>query len=266
MPSVSVIVPVYNAEKRLSALMGSILSQDFDDFELIAVNDGSKDGSLRILRELAQSDARVRVIDKQNGGVSSARNAGLDAATGEYLLFCDADDRLAEGALGALVRLMRQNDARLVIARYHFVIGHQKRLCGLIDKEQTMPRSEFLSHMMRQPAAFYYSALWNKLFVREIVEREHIRFDATLKWGEDFAFCARYYVHAERVYVTQQAVYAYIKSATGLTVRTMLSIPDNIRTKWRLYKEYLEMCRQTGMYRDHRVRVLRFLFYMTLVN
>lgn len=92
MPQISVIVPVYNAEKSLNRCVDSILAQTFTDFELILVNDGSKDSSGQICDRYVLSDPRVRVIHKSNGGVSSARNLGLDAAGCEFITFCDSDD------------------------------------------------------------------------------------------------------------------------------------------------------------------------------
>ena len=99
MPIISIIIPIYNAEKYLSTCIESILSQGFEDFELLLINDGSKDNSLSICNDYAQRDSRIKVFDKPNGGVSSARNLGLDNATGEYVMFVDADDRLAPNAL-----------------------------------------------------------------------------------------------------------------------------------------------------------------------
>ena len=89
---ISIIVPVYNAEKTLRRCVRSLMGQTYRNLEIILVNDGSKDGSLGLCREFAGEDARIRVIDQPNGGVSSARNAGLDAATGKFVMFCDSDD------------------------------------------------------------------------------------------------------------------------------------------------------------------------------
>ena len=96
---ISVIIPVYNAADFLPRSVGSILMQDFEDFEVILVNDGSTDSSAAVCDELAEQDSRVRVFHKHNGGVSSARNVGLDAARGEFVMFVDADDAIHDGSL-----------------------------------------------------------------------------------------------------------------------------------------------------------------------
>ena len=95
MPRLSVIVPVYNVEAYLARCVDSILAQSFADFELILVNDGTRDGSVSIMEDYAHRDGRVRLVHKENGGLSSARNAGLAVANGEYVIFIDSDDWIA---------------------------------------------------------------------------------------------------------------------------------------------------------------------------
>ena len=107
MSLISIIIPVYNVEKYLSKCVESILAQGVEDFELLLVNDGSKDSSLAICNSYAERDSRIKVLNKPNGGVSSARNLGLDNATGEWVTFVDSDDWLAEGALAECVPYMQ---------------------------------------------------------------------------------------------------------------------------------------------------------------
>lgn len=92
MSKVTIIIPVYNVEKYLEKCLNSVICQTLKDIEIICVNDGSTDNSQQILKEYAQKDERIKIVDKKNGGLSSARNAGLDAATGEYCYFLDSDD------------------------------------------------------------------------------------------------------------------------------------------------------------------------------
>ena len=116
-PKISVIVPVYNTEKYLHHCIDSILSQTFTDFELLLIDDGSKDSSGAICDEYAAKDNRVRVFHKENGGVSSARNLGLDNATGEWIAFVDADDYLAPSYLYDFVQNL-SNDVKLLVCAY----------------------------------------------------------------------------------------------------------------------------------------------------
>ena len=109
-PKISVIVPVYNAEKYLHRCIDSILNQTFPDFELLLIDDGSKDQSGEICDEYAKKDSRVKVFHKENGGVSSARNVGIDNAVGEYICFCDSDDWVEKTWLLSFFERMCDND------------------------------------------------------------------------------------------------------------------------------------------------------------
>lgn len=117
-PKVSVIVPVYNVEKLLQRCIDSILAQTFTDFELLLIDDGSKDKSGEICDEYAAKDSRIRVFHKQNGGVSTARNIGIDKAQGEWIYFVDSDDIVLPSALGTFCSLI-YSDSELVMAGFY---------------------------------------------------------------------------------------------------------------------------------------------------
>ena len=120
-PKISVIVPVYNTEKYLHRCIDSILSQTFTDFELLLINDGSKDGSGAICDEYAAKDNRVRVFHKENCGVSSARNLGLDNVQGEWVLFVDSDDWMELTMLAKMYHAAIENNADCVYCDFNFV-------------------------------------------------------------------------------------------------------------------------------------------------
>lgn len=178
---ISIIVPVYNAEKTLRRCVDSLTGQTYQNIEILLVNDGSKDGSLQLCREYAEKDERIRVIDKENGGVSSARNAGLDAARGKWVMFCDSDDWADIQWCGC----MREN----------FVPG-DLTVCEIWREDvpcETHPepmeidqRKYYLHHPMLMCAPY------NKIFDREVLEANHIRFQRELSLGEDFVFCLTY--------------------------------------------------------------------------
>ena len=135
---ISVIIPVYNAADFLPRTVGSILMQDFDDFEVIIINDGSTDGSATVCDEMAEQDARVRVIHKENGGVSSARNAGLDAARGEFVMFVDADQHLAYQVINSRPHFLSTNQnaagfgavSGISIPKFHNFLHLQTHITG----------------------------------------------------------------------------------------------------------------------------------------
>ena len=162
-PTVSIIVPVYNAEHTIRRCIESILNQEYTDFELLLVNDGSTDGSGAICDEYAAKDSRIQVIHKENTGVSESRNLALDRARGTYLQFLDSDDWITPDATSSLVRTAESGPCDMVISDFYRVVGERVSQKGDIDEDGLMTREDFAAHMMENPADFYYGVLWNKL-------------------------------------------------------------------------------------------------------
>ena len=154
MATVSIIIPVYNAEHTLERCVDSVLGQEFTDFELLLVDDGSSDGSPALCDRYAAQDSRVRVIHKENGGVSAARNAAMDLAEGEFLQFLDSDDWITPDATKLLLRSAREHQCDLVIADFYRVVGDRVSHKGGIEEDRVLSQEEFAGHMMENPADF----------------------------------------------------------------------------------------------------------------
>ena len=122
MPKVSIIMPVYNGEKELKKCLDSILKQEYKDFELICINDGSKDNSLNIINQYVKKDKRIIIVDKENSGVSDSRNMGLDIASGEYIQFVDCDDYITRDSTKIFVREIEKNNAKIWISKHLLII------------------------------------------------------------------------------------------------------------------------------------------------
>ena len=260
-PVVSIIVPVYNAEKTLCRCVDSIRKQEYGDFELLLVDDGSQDSSGSLCDSYAAEDERIRVIHKKNGGVSAARNEALSQARGEFLQFVDSDDWLAPEATKLMVRTARENSCDLVIADFYRVSGDRISHKGEIDEEGVMSREEFAAHMMENPADYYYGVLWNKLFRRELVEREHLRMDEKIHWCEDFLFNLEYILHGETFCALRMPVYYYVKTKGSLVAQSM-TIPKVIRMKLQVFEYYQNFYKHVLDERDYeknRLKVYRFL-------
>ena len=175
---ISVIVPVYNTEKYLRRCVDSILSQTFANFELLLIDDGSKDASGAICDDYAANDPRVRVFHKQNGGVSSARNFGIDNARGEWISFVDADDWLEAEMYEYMLREVGTSDAKLALCGFNEVKNgsHPVFLSDMRQGKETFIRNYFLRG---------WAVVWNVLIDRRSLEDSKIRFDETVKIGED---------------------------------------------------------------------------------
>lgn len=154
MPKVSIIVPVYKAEKYIKRCVDSIIAQTFSDWELLLIDDGSPDRSGEIIEDYAKADARVRVFHKENGGVSSARNLGLDNAQGEYLTFVDADDWIDADNLAVCLPVIEQN--RLDVLQFPF-----KR----IDEKGIVLQTQYLIPTDVQDLPHYITQRWFNLCV-----------------------------------------------------------------------------------------------------
>lgn len=222
MPKISVIVPVYNAKKYLGWCVNSILNQTFRDFELLLVNDGSTDGSLEICNNYAALDSRVRVITKENGGVSSARNQGLQEARGEYIQFVDSDDTIAPQMMERLLEAAKMYEKNLVICSSYQVAMMEDGTFGLNKlglkgqvSEIVLDQEAFwreLAHLIWETSSI--ECPWNKLFSREIILENQLRFPEEYSLGEDFLFNLDYFEHCNGAVFISDPLYYYLVEQT----------------------------------------------------
>lgn len=260
-PTVSIIVPVYNAEKSLHRCIDSILNQEFTDFELILADDGSTDSSGAICDDYAETEPRVHVIHKENTGVSDTRNAAIDQATGTYLQFLDSDDWITSDATKLLVRTAKEYHCDLVIADFYRVIGERVSHKGSIEEQGLLNQEEFAEQMMKNPADFYFGVLWNKLYRRDLVEEHNLRMDTSVNWCEDFLFNLEYILHADIFYALQTPIYYYVKTKGSLVTQGM-SLSKTIKMKIMVFEYYNNFYKNVYDKKDYdkkRLGVYRFL-------
>lgn len=205
---VSIIVPVYKSEKTLSLCVESLQRQTKRDIEIILVDDGSPDNCPQICDALAREDARIQVIHKENGGVSSARNRGLDRAKGEFVLFVDSDDSAEPDMIEELLRRMGEN-ALVLCGYHHHYLGRD------VEKVPDLTAWAGAESFLRLYGQGYMNMPWNKLFRRELTGR----FDESLSLGEDLLFNLDYLRRASgSVAVVQKPLYHYIQNDSGDTL------------------------------------------------
>ena len=215
MPKVSIVVPVYNVGRWLRRCIESIQSQSFDDFELLLINDGSKDNSGEICDEYAGKDTRIRVFHKQNGGASSARNFGLDNSRGEWVTFIDADDYISENYLSSVVK-----------ASTDIVILESKRINGVEIKTFTkLPESKSTDYNSYKHILESYirraimKVPWGKLIRRECIG--NLRFNVGQPIGEDALFMYDLFARCTSIEIFNGYVYYWQED----------TMPDNIKYK-----------------------------------
>lgn len=210
---VTVIVPVYRAEEYLSCCIDSILAQSFRNFELLLIDDGSPDLSGKICDDYAEKDARIHVFHKENGGVSSARNLGLDNAQGEWVCFIDSDDWVE---VDFLKELIKYDSFDLVVGgldSFGSRITSTKRSENLIiDFKQSHKATRILNaNSENTVSTFYYSC--GKLFRRAIILQNGLRFDIRMKMYEDTCFLIQYLTYVDEIILSDFSLYRYRRSS-----------------------------------------------------
>ena len=221
---ISITIPVYNAEKYLEQCLNSIVNQTYKNFEVILVNDGSKDNSGSICQKYVEIDSRFRYFEKENGGASSARNLGLDNVTGDYITFIDADDWVGDNHLEILMNAIIENNCDIVISSYNQFIQNRGVFFINMYSEQEkyllnygkMNREKFLTEFPKLMSINNsFNCAVSKLFSRRLVE--NIRFDTNIIYGEDLDFYFKLYLKANDFVFVNAETYIYRKHADSTT-------------------------------------------------
>lgn len=223
MASVSVIVPVYNVEKYLKRCVDSILAQSFTDFELILVDDGSTDGSGAICDELAKADDRISVHHHPNQGVSAARNHGIEAAKGEWITFIDSDDYVLPVYLQSLYQGTLESDSDFVVTGIKHVFENDPGKVIVREWPAIVVKKENLDVLYEKNILQYQKGPVIKLFKKEIIKKNGLRFNERLSRGEDALFVYEYLLHSNIISVAPGANYIYNRREGSLLSQRLAS-------------------------------------------
>lgn len=212
---ISVIMPIYNGEKYIENSISSILKERDVCLELILVNDGSTDNSLSICKRYASQDCRIKLIDKPNGGICSARNAGLDCATGDYVSFCDQDDEIIGDIYKVFSNATTHSQCDLVIAGKQLLLIDEKG--NIIEDKVFNYKSRIITTekgivdvLLNKSRKIEFLHLWNCLYKKEIIDKFKIRFDESFRYGmEDTLFNIVYGVRSKSIVFSDKVVYRY---------------------------------------------------------
>lgn len=207
-PEISIIVPIYNAEKYLTRCLNSILNQTFKCFELLLINDGSSDDSLNICKRFALKDKRIIVYDKQNEGVSATRQFGIEKAKGTYSIFIDADDWIDSNMLSDMHQLMIQHQYDILICNYFMNNDLVK------EKQGIKAPKEIIHNMLNSKIK---GVMWNKLVKHSLYTQYKIKFPAKINFCEDVFVCMQLFLFASHIGYTEKAYYHYMENPTSIT-------------------------------------------------
>lgn len=241
-PKISVIVPVYNVEKYLPRCIDSILSQTFTDFELLLIDDGSPDNCGKICDEYAAKDSRVRVFHKPNGGVSSARNLGLDKACGEWITFIDSDDYVDSDHFWNYMGVVELDSDVVIMGRK--VIDERGVPSGkiepsVLDSKTHLYGTRGVVHEMVPMFNLFYTT-WNASYRKELLQKYHIRFDENVSWGEDTIFSFQYLVRCNRIQIVSKSSYFYIKNNENASNRYHKDLDKGVRIRIPFVLQFLQ--------------------------
>lgn len=222
MAKVSIIVPMYNAEKNIERCVKSICNQTFVDLEIVLVNDGSTDKTLEICTELAKTDSRILIIDTNNGGVSRARNIGLKNSSGKYVNFVDADDYLEANCISVALFRMSEDKSDFVIYGFNHIKNGKSKIVsesGYVGKANGKVFDEYIKSR-------YSIFVWNKLFKRNIIIKY---FNEYFKNSEDFLFNSQFFANYCTVSIIPDVLYNYVSVNNYLATNYTEGNLDNLK-------------------------------------
>lgn len=264
---ISIVIPIYNAEKYLEECLNSIKSQTYKNFEVIMVNDGSKDDSETICMNFLRSDSRFRYLKKENGGVSSARNVGLDNVEGDYVTFIDADDWVDENYLELLITTVKKNHSDIVVSSYKqfnnidvfYLRSYTIQEKYLLNFEK-MDRDDFLTIF---PKLMSINVCFNnavaKLFRKELVN--NLRFDTSIKYGEDLDFYFRLYLNVDSISYVDEPTYVYRMHGDSTTSNFN---QEHAEQELSIFKKMYEKIQEIGLPSIHYFNKLKKLLELRM--
>lgn len=250
-PKISIIVPMYNAERQIDGCMSSILAQTFTDYEVILVNDGSTDRTAEICKDYVSRDGRIRYIEKKNGGAGSARNKGIEEARGEYLAFPDVDDRFEPEMYRELYDVAVSGDYDVVFSGVNYykqgengepVYSRTQNIEAAFYHTQKECYSNLMTFF---PTTTIFDVPWNKLYRRSVVVENNVRF-SDMRRGQDAMFNLDFYHHVNRAASVDRAYYNYLENTEADVHR---KFPKNyIDMMISYYTHLIERLKEWGMY------------------
>lgn len=244
-PLVSIIVPIYNTEYYVEKCLRSLICQDYANLEIILVDDGSSDNSVQICENIRKIDERIKIIKKQNEGVSATRNIGVQEAAGEYIIFVDADDWLEKNAVSYLVNLCLKNQADCAIANYFI---NEDSVQKVVTQEECFLKKESFQFLFEREMPV---AVWAKIFKRSIVIENAIKFPRDIYVGEDLVFLVNYLCKSNICVFGTEPIYHYRISGKNsyaaevnraIELKSSYVYPEKMKTEIEAWKITIKMC------------------------
>lgn len=242
-PKISVIVPVYNVRHYLPHCIDSILSQNFPNFELLLIDDGSKDDSGTICEEYATKDSRVHVFHKENGGVSSARNIGLENANGDWIIFIDSDDWISDSMFKNMYEKAISENADLVYCDLRMFFNDHTEILHIAKYDTN--KIKMLNNFIKST----FGTAVGMLAQKSLYETNKIRFPIGVKFCEDFYVAIRLMLYSEKTCYLPTSYYFYNRQNEA-SASYSFSHNDSIGVHW-VFMDTIDLFQKTGKYNEH---------------
>ena len=258
MIDISILMPVYNAEKYLNETIDTIKNQSFSNWELIIVDDGSIDNSKEICTKLMNDDKRIKYIFQENLGVSHTRNVALENAQGKYIVFVDSDDLIHEDYLKILINSIEKNNSDISVCNF---IERKISNTGKVDDinrefspKEVMEMSEMKDYIMDFGNSGLLNPLWNKIYKNQIIKENNITFDEKVETGEDFIFNLQYFRKVKKISFIKDSLYYYIRRNNNSI--TYKYIENMYEKGWEIHWLLESFLKDMGFYNEENAYVL----------
>ena len=270
-PFISIIVPVYNAEKSLKRCVKSLINQTYSNIEIILINDGSHDSSNNICKTFV-NDKRVKYFEQQNCGVSSARNLGIDKAIGEWIVFVDSDETIDGRYCQRIIENIQEN-TDVLFGDFYKISKRATKFITLNEKEKNVNKSQFSNFQKWILNQYYYkedyaiSTVWGKAYKKKILDEFNIRFPEGLVMGEDKIFNLYVYQNATKGQYISGLTYNYYCDSISASSRYRIEIVENYEDLLLQIKLFLKKYNlEQEFSEEYRVRIAMALMYYILLD
>ncbi len=257
MDLVSIVTPVYNSEQYLERCIKSLTNQTYKEVEIILVDDGSKDGSGAICDKCALEDDRIKVLHLKNGGVSNARNNGLEIATGRYVLFMDSDDFYDPNSVENMVESM--SGVEMAIARFCFYRNDEIEKIVGPEKNRTISVKEYLDYPFQgEEFGFYCGTNCNKMYDMNIIRKNNLRFSRDITLCEDLLFNLNYIKHVTSVHQISKNIYYYEQGNCTSLIKKERPAGEAWKCKKQVYNQYVKTFKYFDIYNQYEDKISNF--------
>ena len=263
---VSIIIPIYNAEKYLNRCIDSVLNQTHKKIEILLINDGSNDKSKDICDVYSSKDKRIKVSHNKNLGVSATRNYGLNLANGEFIQFVDADDYVDINYTKHMLRNMKLN-CDIVISGYNI----EKMKGGNITIKRNNPslKRDLSKELFKENFGLLFSEslinpVWNKMYRNEIIQEQRILFSEEINMGEDLLFNLKYFEHCQKINILSDHLYNYIDFGSDTLTKSYKK--NYYQVQKLLYSSMRSFLEADYLYTNHNLRVLESSYVDNIIN